>query len=269
MLWQGMLSQPDPAALHKHPELVTPRGIAQPSTAEQEQTREQNFTREEDVNTRPLSQQVLEGTFRHPSPRCPLLPGRSPSTEPPGPGPAGGGSAPCRRRVRTKGAWRGSAAPQRLLGELRRAPGAGHGRGSSAAGPGAPRPPAPRPWRRTLTRKLNRRLPAPGLGPAVRAGPGLRSRGCPALAPPPLPVAPGGAGAEAAQPQVICPQFRAEAAASGTAQQGRTRLAGGAEAARGLAGGGGGAGGARPQAGRRQGRGRSRQGRSGNREGRG
>lgn len=73
-----------------------------------------------------------------------------------------------------------------------------------------------------------------------------------ARSPPPVPVAPGGAGAKAAQPQVICPQFRAEAVASSTAQQGRTRLAGGAEAARGLAGA---AAGARPQAGRCEGRG--------------
>lgn len=140
-----------------------------------------------------------------------------------------------------------SAAPRRAQA------GTGRGRGSSAAGPGAPRPPAPRQWRRprTLTRKLNRHLPAPRLGPAVRAVPGLRSRRSPALAPPPVPVAPGGAGAEAAQPQVICPQFRAEAVASGTAQQGGTRLAGGAEKARGLAEG---ARSARPQAGRREGR---------------
>lgn len=95
----------------------------------------------------------------------------------------------------------------------------------------------------------------------MRAVPGPRSREYPPLAPPPLPVAPGGAGAEAAQPQVICPQFRAEAVASGTAQQGGTRLAGGEEAARGLAGGVGGADGARPQAGQREGRDRSREGR--------
>lgn len=149
-----------------------------------------------------------------------------------------------------------SAAPRRAQA------GTGRGRGSSAAGPGAPRPPAPRQWRRprTLTRKLNRRLPAPGLGPAVRAVPELRSRGSPPLAPPPVPVAPGGASAEAPQPQVICPQFRAEAVASGTAQQGGMPLVNGAEAARGLAGG---AGGLRPQAGRREGRGWSREGRGG------
>lgn len=110
----------------------------------------------------------------------------SPSVPPrPGEGPAGPGG---RSGGPPAGTYQGLMArrARRLLGGLRRA--AGPGRASSAAGRGAARPPAPRPWRRRLggqplTPHPEAERPAspgpepgPGSADTLRSVPGLRSR---------------------------------------------------------------------------------------------